>query len=325
DELQNARYGYAISLIDQAQYTDAIQRLEEMDGYMNSDEYILKAQYMMALDQKARGELALAQSSFELLGDYADSKDQAKDCIYQQALNLAEAGKTKEATDLFLTVSDYLDARDRISDYAYQAAQVAENDGDLAEAARLYAQAGDVKDAKEKAETCADLYYAEAYRMAKAATEAKDYQSVVNILAPFWQDQLSEKYAEIPGLYREACYQYANQLYSDEKKPFEALKYYRQIMDYADVAEKKMDRTVYRLMGTWETDKGYTFIFREDGTCSIDGRESYYNASLYGLSIGDREDELTYTYNVMRLTEKNATLLHEKKNVYYRLTRVTEE
>ena len=92
-----------------------------------------------------------------------------------------------------------------------------------------------------------------------------------------------------------------------------------------DVAEKKMDRTVYHLMGTWETDKGYTFIFREDGTCNIDGREYYYNATVYGLSIGDREDELTYTYNVMRLTEKNATLLHEKKNTYYRLTRVTEE
>ena len=63
--------------------------------------------------------------------------------------------------------------------------------------------------------------------------EQKDYKAVVEALAPLSQEYLTGKYAEIPAMYREACYQYANQLYSD-RKPFEALSYYKQIPDYLD-------------------------------------------------------------------------------------------
>ena len=122
-------------------------------------------------------------------------------------------------------------------------------------------------------------------------------------------------------MYEEACYQYANELYKD-KNPFEALKYYRQIPDYKDVTSKRLDKAVYRIMGKWESSKGAIMEFREDGTCTIEGKDYYYYASMYSLEIGDRPDDLEYTYNILSNTQNNLTLRHEKQNILYRMKRV---
>ena len=88
--------------------------------------------------------------------------------------------------------------------------------------------------------------------------------------------------------------------------------------------EKRLTRTVYRIMGAWETDKGVRMEFREDGTCTIDGQDSYYYATTYALNIGDSPDTLKYTYNIVSLSGKALTLRHEEQNVYYRMTRAAE-
>ena len=144
------------------------------------------------------------------------------------------------------------------------------------------------------------------------------------MLEPLYQGYLSEKYADIPDMYREAAYQYANQLYS-AKKPFEALAYYKQIMDYRDVAESRMKKMVYQLIGTWELSKGGYMEFREDGTCTIENRNYYYYApNIYALHIGERPDDLEYTYEIVTYSEHYLTLRHAKQKTVYRMTRVKD-
>ena len=159
-------------------------------------------------------------------------------------------------------------------------------------------------------------------RRGKSGAKA-DYKTAVEALAPISQEYFTAKYADIPEMYQEACYQYANALYAD-KQPFEALKYYRLIPDYKDVTSKRLKRTVYEIMGTWETSKGVRMEFREDGTCAIDGREYYYSASVYALNLGDRPEELSLAYSIVSNSEKKLTLQHVKQKTYYRMTRVTE-
>ena len=167
--------------------------------------------------------------------------------------------------------------------------------------------------------------YAEAYATAVAAMEKEDYQTVVEALQPLSQEYLTGVYTDIPAMYREACYQYANQLYS-ARKPFEALVYYKQIMDYRDVAENRMKKMVYQLMGIWKNNKDDSYMeFREDGTCTIENRNYYYYApNIYALNIGDQPDDLAYTYEIVTYSEHYLTLRHVKQKTIYRMTRVED-
>ena len=77
-------------------------------------------------------------------------------------------------------------------------------------------------------------------------------------------------------------------------------------------------------MGKWESSKGAVMEFREDGTCTIEGQDYYYYASVYALDIGERADDLSYVYNILSNTKNKLTLRHEKQNILYRMDRVTE-
>ena len=168
----------------------------------------------------------------------------------------------------------------------------------------------------------ADAYYAVAYETAVAAAARKDYQTVVEALAPLSKDYLNGKYADISDMYREACYQYANQLYS-ERKPFEALTYYQQILDYKDVKETRLKRMVYQIMGVWETKQGALMEFREDGTCTIDNRNYYYYVpNMYAVQTGDSPDSLSNTFEIVTYGDNYLTLRHVKQKTLYRMTRV---
>ena len=230
------------------------------------------------------------------------------------------AGAIAQLNDL----RGYQDVNEKIKDFAYQLGLDAEEHGDLASAAMYYDMAGTYQDAADRAQRTADKYYAEAYAIAVTAMEQKDYQTVVEALQPLSRDYLSEKYADIPAMYQEACYNYANQLYN-EKKPFEALVYYKQIMDYKDVAETRLKKIVYQLIGTWESSKGSYMEFREDGTCTIDNRNYYYyTPNVYALHIGDQPDDLTYTYEIVSFSENSMTLRQVKQKTLYRMTRVKD-
>ena len=324
-ELKAARLAYAKTLIDGNQYETAIEVLSPLDGFPDAEEYMNRARYLLALDLKSQNKLDEALPILEALGNYADARSQYEDCVYQTASALAEKGELADASALFGTIAGYQDATDKMQSYAYQAAADAAEQGDLAGAAALYAKAGTYQNAEKLAQSTADQYYATAYEKAKAAMGKKDYLTAVETLAEIKMEFVPEKYADMPGLYKEACYQYAEALYS-AKKPFEALKYYRLITDYKDVSSKKLNRSVYRIMSNWESaSKNMRMSFLEDGTCVIDGKASYYIVGVngaYALSVGDSPDNLTYTYNILSLNDKELNIRNVKTKTVYKMNKV---
>lgn len=324
EQLQSARYYAAIALVDAGEYEDALLALGQLDGYQDSEDYMAKARYLMAVDMKLEGRYEEARALLEAVGDYADAQEQVSDCVYQLALETASEGQLMEAAELFQSISSYQDAAVRQQECAYQAALNAREDNDLAGAAKYFAMAGSYQDAAAQADACSEAYYASAYTAARSAMEQKDYKGVVDALAGLAQeDYLPAQYADIRDMYQEACYQYANSLYAD-RRAFDALIYYKQIPGYKDVDTKRMTKTVYEIMGKWESSKGVKMEFREDGTCTIDGAEACYYATTYALETGETADDLSYTYNIVSNKEKSLTLRHEKTNTLYRMQRVEE-
>lgn len=324
EELQNARYYAAIALVDAGAYEDALLALGQLEGYKDSEDYMNKARYLMAVDMKEKGQYDAAKTLLEAIGDYADAPELVNECIYQQALEIASEGKLTQAAEMFQSISGYQDAAIRQQECAYQAAQNALAENDLAAAAQYFAMAGAYKDAAAQAEACSESYYASAYAAAKRAQQTQDYQGVVDALADLaGADYLPAKYADIPDMYKEACYQYANALYAD-RRAFDALVYYKQIPGYKDVDSKRLSKTVYQIMGKWESNKGVEMEFREDGTCTIDGRTACYYATTYALETGETQDDLAYTYNIVSNSKNSLTLRHEKTNVLYRMQRTAE-
>ena len=136
---------------------------------------------------------------------------------------------------------------------------------------------------------------------------------------------LPERYQSLKAMYQDSVYQYAEALY-DEKQPYQALVYYRLIADYRDVSSKKLTRTCYRLLGTWEDGKGTVMTFREDGTCTVEGGEHFFCATQFAIYLGDTAEfkDMAYTYNIYNSTEDRLNLKNEKTGVLYKMSVVKE-
>jgi tetratricopeptide (TPR) repeat protein len=202
----------------------------------------------------------------------------------------------------------------------YAAAQNLEISGDLGRAAELFASLGDYQDAREQSEAAYDAYYQEAYERAQQAITARDYKTAIEALAPLDRENPGEKYSNVDVMYKDAVYRHAEELY-EQGKAYEALPFYRSIADYRDVSSKKLTRYAYRILGKWESTKGVLMEFREDGSCTIDGREMFFLAALYRLSTGDLPGELSYTHNIVRLTDTGMTLRDESTQKIFKMTR----
>ena len=135
-------------------------------------------------------------------------------------------------------------------------------------------------------------------------------------------ENTSSSYADIERMYQEANYLYANQLY-DQKKPYEALPYYRNIPEYKDVA-KKLDRVCYRMLGKWVSLTGVRMEFREDGTCTIDGKDYYFRGTTFAFYVGNSPDELTGEWMIYDCQGDNLSIQNIKTKSQYKLTREKE-
>ena len=327
-QLTRALTNAAQARIENGQYEQAITLVS---GESDNDseavrEALRRARYLLATELKDQGDFETARGLYEALGEYEDARAQYRQCVYQLALEKADENDLTAAMDLLAGIeSEDSTALNKLHELAYQAAEEAAAAGEMAQAAAMFDRAGDYRDARTRAQECADAYCAAAYETAQNAMAQKDYLTVIEALSPLQDGFLTEKYAEIPSMYKDACYHYANELYND-RKPFEALRYYRLIPDYRDVASYRLEKTVYKLMGQWESDKGQKFEFREDGTCSLDGDEAYYYVpNMYAVNTGTEPDPTTATYEIVSIRQNALTLRHTKNKTTYRLKRVEEE
>ena len=109
---------------------------------------------------------------------------------------------------------------------------------------------------------------------------------------------------------------------------YEALPYYQRIPDFPAVADQKLQRRCYLILGVWQTADGQqTAIFRADGTCSIFGQTLYFAVDGYALKTGAAADALTLTHKLTVLNKDSLTLrvLTDGKNTVYQLRHLSDE
>ncbi len=312
--IENGQYEQAITLVSDDSDNEAVQ------------EALRRARYLLAAELKDQGDYETARGLYEALGDYEDAVYQYRQCVYLLALEKVDEGDMAAAMEMLAAIEqEDSTARAALQELAYRAGEEAVAADDKAAAAAMFERAGDYRDAQARAQEYADAYCAAAYETAQAAVAQKDYRTVIEALSPLQEGFLPEKYADIPSMYKEACYLYANELYND-RRPFEALKYYQLIPDYRDVASYRLERAVYKLMGQWETEKGQTFEFREDGSCNLLGEEAYYYVpNMYAVNTGAEPNPTTLTYEIVSQRQNALTLRNTKTRTTYRLKRVEEE
>ena len=231
------------------------------------------------------------------------------------------AGDQAGATPLLKQIEGYKDVTDLLHRTAYQLASQLKAAGDYRQAAEQFSLIRGYEDADAQAEECYDLYYADAYRVAEDALKDKDYKAALEALEPLDRENPGEKYRDVQEMYQDAVYRYANQLHMDGKS-YEALPYYRKILDYKDVTSYRLTRRPFMVLGSWESVQGTSMTFREDGTCAIDGRELYFSVRNNLITIGDRQDELTDRYIILVLNEDTFNLRRESPRTTYKMSKV---
>jgi len=323
-QLQAAQYGYALELLTAGDYQQAADRFNELDGYEESAYHRSAALYALGMEALDTGKLSLAAEYFYNAGTHADAPQQYAQALYALAAESFDKSDYDAAAGYLSLIPDYQDADELRQQSVYLSAGIRREAGDLSGAAALYASIPDYHDAAAQADACYDAYYQESYESAKLALSEKRYGDAVTALSQVSRDNPSEEYADIDEMYNEANYEYANALYAD-RKPYEALKYYQNIPDYKDVTTSKLDRVCYRILGTWVSSTGIVMEFRDDGTCTLDGKDYYFYARNFSLETGDSADELKGGWTIHSCNDKTMSLENTRTNKQYRLTRQTED
>lgn len=323
-QLRTVRYQLAEALYEQGSYADALAYYQLLDSYKSSAARRRSCRYEMAKLAMEQGDYATARQQLEELGSYKDSPKLLQQVAYQQALALEASQDYAGAAALYATV-DGAEARERYNACLYAQALALRQDGALAAAGNLFDQLGSYQDAASQSLSCYEEYCGPQAETARAAMEQQDYPSVIAALEKLDLSDLAGAYKDLPEMYQEACYQYAEQLYRDGK-PYEAMPYYERVGDYRDTADKKLKRRAYLILGQWSSTSGKTALFRPDGTCDLMGEELYFRVSNFSVYTGATPDDMTITHKLSSIDEDGMSLrdIRNGGDTVYKFTRVTE-
>lgn len=320
--LQNAQYALAKAFFADGQNEKAAEAFLGLDGYEDSDELYKQAVYAWAQTLINDGKIEEAAKQLEKIPGYQNADSLFRELSYQTAQKLLSQNKASEAMEQLQKIKGYQNADELYNGSVYQQAKTLQQAGEFNEAAKLYALIPDYQDAAKLSEECYDAYYENAYKQARESLKKKEYKAALDLLETLDRQNPGDKYADINHLYDKACYDYANALYEDNK-PYEALIYYRKIPDYKDI-DKKLDRVAYRILGTWQTAKGAVFLFREDGTCQIEGKEQFFYAKNLRLVSGDHRERLNQNFQIVSESKKSLTLRNIQTKKLYKLKRMAD-
>ena len=312
-QLQAAQYMQAEGYLaqDSAEgYQQAIDIFTALGNYSDSADKLKAARFGQAELLLADGDYAQARPIYEELGAYGESADRLKACVYAEAKTLTEQGQLTEAAELFMSVEGYEDAKTQAQAIWYTLGAQAAETGDHLTAAQYYGQAGSYEDAQAQSALHYDEYYGGPASQAQIAYNGGDYIQCVTLLRDIGMDNLPEKYASLPGLYRAACYEAGNQLY-DEGDPYAALAYYREIPGYRNV-DSRLQHACYLILGTWTDVDGVTYVFRDDGTLTIGDKTLYFAVDGTNLRTGASPEELSDTHRLTGVTRRNAWLFEQR-------------
>ena len=284
-----------------------------------------EAAYQQALALKTAGD---TQGAMEVLAELTDSDRAQAELIaiqLEQGAELEAAGDYAGAAEVYAAIEDSEEAQERYNACMYNQAEQLRDAGDLTAAGAAFEALGDYRDAADQSEACYQTYFGNVAQTARDAMEDQDYPAVIAALEGFAMDDLAGSYADLPEIYNEACYQYAERLYQ-ESKPYEALPYYQRVGDYRDTPESKLERRAYLILGEWTSTTGKTAVFRADGTCDLMGETLHFYVSNFSLYTGVTEDDMTITHKLSSIDKTSMSLrdIRDGQDVVYKFSRVGE-
>lgn len=357
--LKRTRYCIGIELIAKGQYEQARNQLSLLGDYEDCARQIRECNYQIGITSLEGGDYQAAVDAFTAIRDdarvtdslnmalyrlakqYIDASDATSalpligrlpdgenktelgDSVIATANALSEKGDLDSAYALYEGLGDYGSAHDKMLQCAYLRAEAAREKGDCLLAASLFSPLEGYQDAAEQRDLCYDAVYSAPAAIARKAYEDKDYVTAVEALRALTLSDLPSQYQDLAQVFNDAAYRQAERLY-DQDKPYEALPYYRLIPDYEDVSARKLTRRCYLILGSWQTDDGQTAEFREDATCTLQGKTLYYQVDNNTLRTGDTPEALKGTHRLTALSQDQLTLRDNENNVTLQFTRVSE-
>jgi len=325
DKLKKSLYAIAAAALTAKDYQKAVEEFSALGDYQDSKKQLETATYQLALNLKTSGDMDAAINLLKTLADNSDAKNQLSEITMSEAAKAQAAGDLEKASELYAALGDYGTAKDSYNAVQYQLATQKKQAKDYRSAAALFTALGDYQDAASQAQECNYEAYDKFAVPARAAYESGNWKTVIDTLEGFDATNLPAAYRDLSGMYEEACYNYAEELYN-AGKVYEALPYYQKIPQYRDVTSKKLQRRSYLILGQWKNaDGSRTAEFRSDGTCTLFGDELYFAVDGYGLMTGQTATTLTLTHKLTTLTKDSLSIrvLADGSNNVYPLIRVS--
>lgn len=326
EKIKQAQLAIGNQAFEDGDYEKALEEYQSAADDKQTEEKMLEIQYAMALEKIKNKEYTKGIELLEEMVDYKQAGEKLQQARYEYSKTLIADGFYTGAIDVLKALGNYEDAETLLKQCYYVLATGAQKDNDLALAGSYFAQAGDYEDAAEKSTQAYEEYFAGSMDEAKKMMEGEDYQGVIDLLKGLDLEFVPKSYQNIVDFYNEANYIMANDLYN-AGKPYEALQYYQNIPNYKDVGSSKLQRNTYLIIGNWLSDSGVKMIFRQDGSCSIDGEEGYYLVNRYSMYTGKTPGELNVTHKVTRLVGDSLSLryIENDSDTMYKLTRQSGE
>ncbi|MCL1854866.1 MAG: hypothetical protein FWF86_03955, partial [Clostridia bacterium] len=321
EKLKQCRYSQAQSALAAGEYAAAAEGFSGLGKYKDAQELLQAATFELAMRQKEDGDYQNAAVLLATLPQNSEARAQLTEVTFAEALRRKEQGDLAGAGELYLALGNEGDARESYLDCRYQLGQQLKRDGNLAQSARVFSALGAYRDAAAQTEECYRQYVGTVAESARDAFAAKDYPAVLLVLDGLELQDIPVPYNDLKNIYNQACYAYAEQLYR-EGKPYEALPYYERIPAYRDVADKKLERRAYLILGEWISASGKTALFRTDGTCALDGQELAFSVDNYSVWTGSGREAMTLTHKLTNISKEAMTLREISSNGVNKYTRV---
>jgi tetratricopeptide (TPR) repeat protein len=357
DLLLQARYGLAAQIEATGAYEQAIAAFDALGEYSDAKARANAARYAHAEAAFALADYELASARFAALGDYEDAAVRVKACAYELAAAL-EATDPEAAYTALTAIEGYAPAAEKAAGIAYAQAELLVQREQWEAAAAQFERAGDYLDAAERRKECiynraTDLFNEDAYQSsgdlfatipdykdaanksvqsydvwlyaraekARKAYETGDYQLVIDTLYGLTMAEIPEEYGDLIDAFYDSNLKIARQLVNADR-PLEAYPYLMAAKDQRG-ADSMLDKNIYKLPGTWETNAGVRYAFYLDGSCDLAGEAGYFNMSgAYAILTGDDPGNLKRTHSFVNGAEDSIAIKIDDAGTTIRLTRI---
>ena len=109
-------YSSAISAMNEGNYDEAIEAFKNLNGFMESNEYLKKSTYNKAAGLGRDDKYAEAAELYKSISGYSDADEQYQIMMYKLASASMDAGNYEEAVDFFISAGDYEDSKDKLEE-----------------------------------------------------------------------------------------------------------------------------------------------------------------------------------------------------------------